>query len=317
MISLETIRGAAEATRGLVVRTPLLRLPRPEAVDGREIYLKLEVLQPIGSFKIRGATNLLEQIPKAELAEGVWTPSAGNMAQAAAWAARRIGVPCTVLVPETAPQTKLRAVERFGGTIVKLPFERWWRVFQERDYPGIKGRLVHPFDDDLVMAGNGTIGLEILEDLPDADTILVPWGGGGLACGIASAVRALSPKSRVYAAEVATAAPLAPSLAAGEPRKVVYIPSFVDGIGGPEVFSGMFELARRLLDGALVAEVREIEDAVRVLVDRARVVAEGAGACPVALALSGRAPGKKIVCVVSGGNIDPGVLARILGAEPA
>jgi threonine dehydratase len=317
MIPIERIREAAGRIRGLVARTPLLALERPEVPDGPEIYLKLEVLQPIGSFKIRGATNLLESLPRSELDAGVWTPSAGNMAQAAAYAARRLGIPCTVLVPDNAPATKLRSVERLGGSIVKLPFDRWWQVFEDRDYPGVRGTLVHPFDDELVMAGNGTIGLEILEDLPDADTILVPWGGGGLASGIASAVRALRPGTRIFAAEVATAAPLSASLAAGEARKVPRIPTFVDGIGGSGVFPRMFERARELLDGALLAEVAQIEDAVRVLVERVHIVAEGAGACPVALALSGRAPGRKIVCVVSGGNLDAAVLARILRGEPS
>jgi len=312
MIPIGQIREAARTIQGLVIRTPLLRLPRPEATDGREIYLKLEVLQPIGSFKIRGAMNRVERIPRAELAAGVWTASAGNMAQAASYAAHRAGAGCTVLVPESAPETKLHAVARLGGTIVKLPFDRWWRVFEERSYPGMRGTMVHPFDDDDVMAGNGTIGLEILEDLPDADTILVPWGGGGLACGIASAVRGASAGARVFAAEVATAAPLAASLAAGEPRQVERVPSFVDGIGGTGVFPRMFGLARELLAGSLVAELGEVEEAVRTLVERARIVAEGAGACPVALALSGRAPGRKIVCVVSGGNIDAAVLAGIL-----
>ena len=312
MIKLESIREAAEAIRGKVVRTPLLLLPRPEARDGREIYLKLETLQPIGSFKIRGAMNLVRRLSASELAAGVWTASAGNMAQAAAWVAREAGVPCTVLVPDDAPMTKLRAVARLGGTVEKLPFDRWWQIFADRDYPGMKGQFLHPFDDDHVMAGGGTIGLEILEDLSDADTVLVPWGGGGLASGIASAIKAMRPATRVYGAEVATAAPLAPSLAAGKLVQVERVPSFVDGIGGREVHPHMYDLARALLDGALVASVAEIEDAIRFLVERVHVTAEGAGACPVALALSGRAPGKKIVCVVSGGNIDPEVLARIL-----
>ena len=309
--------GGCPSIRGKVARTPLVPLLRPEVRDGPEIYLKLEILQAIGSFKIRGATNLLSRASAEDLSRGVWTTSAGNMAQGATLAARRLGASCTVLVPDTAPEAKIRAVERLGGKVVKLTMERWWQTFRDRSYPEMTGLLVHPFDNDLVMAGNGTIGLEILEDLPDVDTVLVPWGGGGLACGIASALRALRPEARVYAAEVSNAAPLVPSLAAGEPKTVERIPSFVDGIGSSEIFGRMFALARELLDGSLVADPSEIEDAIRTLVERVHVVAEGAGACPVAVALNGRAPGKKIVCVVSGGNIDAAVLSRILGGRTA
>jgi len=294
------------------VRTPLVRLQH----DGPgEIFLKLENLQPIGSFKLRGAGNALALADPDELAGGIWTASAGNMAQAAAWHARERGLPCTVVVPETAPRAKLDAIERLGGKIVPVPFATWWETFRTRSYPGLDGFFVHPFSDPAVMAGNGTIGLEIAEDLPDVEDVLVPYGGGGLTSGIASALRGVAPNARTYACEVATAAPLAPSLAAGEPVEVEHTPSFVDGIGAPTVFPEMLALARQLVAGSIVAGLDEIAAAVRLLAERNRVVAEGAGAAPVAAALSGEAGSGKIVCVVSGGNIDSAVLAAILAGD--
>jgi threonine dehydratase len=238
------------------------------------------------------------------LARGVLTASAGNMAQGVAWCARTRGIPCTVIAPDTAPATKVAAVERLGGRVIKVSFERWWETFETRRYPGVEGTFIHAFDDLHVMAGNGTIGLEVLEDLPDVAAIVVPWGGGGLACGIAAAVKARRPDCRIFAAEVETAAPLHAALAAGEPRQVTYRPSFVDGIGSKTVFASMLERARPLVAGALVATLEEVAAAVRLLAERARVVAEGAGACPVACALSGRAGAGPIACIVSGGNID-------------
>ncbi len=249
------------------------------------------------------------------LARGVWTASAGNMAQGVAWNARRLGIPCTVVVPDHAPQTKLAAIERLGGRVVKLPFARWWNVIVEHEYPGIEGLFIHPVADRAVIAGNGTIGLEILEDLPDVDAVLVPWGGGGLSCGIASAMRALRSATRVFACEVETAAPLSASLEAGEPVAVDYTPSFVDGIGGRSLLPEMWPLAKALVDAALVVSLEEVAAAVRLLVERAHVVAEGAGATPVAAALREPRSGK-IVCVVSGGNIEPSTLASILAPGP-
>ncbi len=295
-----------------MVRTPLLRLQH----DGPgEVFLKLENLQPIGSFKLRGAGNALALAEPDELAAGIWTASAGNMAQAVAWHARERGLPCTVVVPETAPRAKLDAIERLGGEIIPVPFATWWETFRTRSYPGIDGFFVHPFSDPAVMAGNGTIGLEIAEDLPDADAVLVPYGGGGLICGIASALRAVAPACKVFACEVGTAAPLAPSLAAGEPVEVEHVASFVDGIGAPTVFPEMLALARQLVAGSIVVGLDAIAGAVRLLAERTRVVAEGAGAAAVAAALSGEAGGGRIVCVVSGGNIDRAKLATILAGE--
>jgi threonine dehydratase len=311
--TLSEIQEARQRIAGSAIRTPLVRLNVPEGPA--EIYLKLENLQPIGSFKIRGAANAMVQIPPEQLARGVLTASAGNMAQGVAWCARELGIPCTVVAPETAPETKIKAIERLGGRVIKVPFEPWWQTFQERAYPGVEATFIHAFDDPQVMAGNGTIGLEILEDLADVDAIVIPWGGGGLTCGIAAAVHALKPACRLYAAEVATGAPLAASFAAGSPQMVDYQPSFVDGIGSKTVFPQMLERAQSLLDGVLVAEVVEVAAAVRLLAERNRIIAEGAGACPVACALAREAGQGKIVCIVSGGNIDLSKLCLLLTDE--
>jgi threonine dehydratase len=313
LMMLPTLADIEEARRrivGAAIRTPLVRLNVFDAPA--EIYLKLENLQPIGSFKIRGASNAMARLSREALSGGVLTASAGNMAQGVAWRARELGVPCTVVAPETAPETKIRAIERLGGRVIKAPFEEWWSVFESRSYEGVSAHFIHAFDDPDVMAGNGTIALEILEDLPEVDAVVIPWGGGGLACGIASAMRELRPSCKVYAAEVGTAAPLAASLEAGSPRQVVYEPSFVDGIGSKGVFPSMFERARSLLDGSLVVSLERVAAALRLLAERNRVIAEGAGACPVACALEGMAGAGKVVCVVSGGNIDLSKLCRIL-----
>lgn len=318
VISLAAIQDARRVIANTAIRTPLVRLNVDSAEA--EIYLKLENLQPIGSFKIRGAANAMAHLSPAQLERGVVTASAGNMAQGVAWCARSLGIPCTVIAPDTAPDAKVQAIERLGGRVIKVPFAEWWRAFEERRFPGVEGEFIHAFDDPHVMAGNGTIAMEILEDLEDVDAVVIPWGGGGLACGIASALREatgreLRPACRIYAAEVTTAAPLAASLAAGVPTECEYQPSWVDGIGAKAVFPQMFERARDLIDGALVADLASVADAVRLLITRNHVVAEGAGACAVACALSGKAGAGKIVCIVSGGNIDSSKLARILNGE--
>jgi len=311
--TLVEVEAARSRIAGSALRTPLVRL-NADVAGGPEIYLKLENLQPIGSFKIRGATNALARLSREALKRGVLTASAGNMAQGVAFAARRLGVQCTVVTPDTAPATKLAAVERLGGRIIKVSFDRWWQTFQERTYPGVEGTFIHAFDDLDVMAGNGTIGVEIVEDLPEVDAVVVPWGGGGLACGIAATLHALRPNCRVWAAEVASAAPLSPSWAAGEPRTVEYLASFVDGIGSRTVFPQMLARARSVLDGVLVATVDEVGAALRLLAERNRVIAEGAGACALACALTGAAGRGRIACIVSGGNIDATKLGAILTA---
>jgi threonine dehydratase len=307
-----TAAQAQEARRNIAsaaVRTPLVRCN----VDApANLFLKLENLQPIGSFKIRGAANVMARTPHERLARGVLTASAGNMAQGVAFCSRRIGVPATIIAPDTAPATKIRAVERMGGRVIQVPFAEWWRTFETRSYPGIDATFIHAFDDPDVMAGNGTIALELLEDLPDLDAVVIPWGGGGLACGIAAVLRELAPRVRIYAAEIETAAPLAASLAAGEPRTVEYEPSFVDGIGSKMVFSGMFQLGRKLLDGSLVVTLTEAAHAMKLVAERNRIIMEGAAACAVAAALSGRAGAGNVVAIVSGGNIDLDKFAKLV-----
>jgi threonine dehydratase len=234
------------------------------------------------------------------------------MAQGVAWCARELGVPCTVIAPSSAPDAKVLAVERLGGRVIKVSFDEWWRAFQERGFTGVEGTFIHSFDDPFVMAGNATIGLEILEDLPDVDAVVIPWGGGGLTCGIASALRQLRPSCKIFTAEVSTAAPLAASLAAGVPTEIEYQPSWVDGIGAKAVFPQMFERARNLVDGALVADLPSIANALRSVVQHNHIIAEGAGACPVACALTGNAGPGKIVCIISGGNINLTKLTHLL-----
>lgn len=306
--TLEAAHDARQRIAGFAIRTPLVRLDaigsHRSGIAQDQIYLKLENLQPIGSFKIRGAASAIAHTPVDRLAKGLLTASAGNMAQGVAFCARRLNIPATVITPESAPETKLQAVQRLGGRIIKVPFDQWWQSFEERSFPGVEGLFIHAFDDPRVMAGNGTIGLELIEDLPDVDAVVVPWGGGGLACGIAEVIKALRPAVRVYAAETITAAPLAASLKAGTPQVVDYQPSFVDGIGGKTVFPKMLTEAQRLLDGSIVMTLEEIAFAIQLVAERNRVIAEGAAGCAVAAALSGKAGPGKIVAIVSGGNID-------------
>ena len=312
LIPLSAIEEARRVIAGKAIRTPLVRLNLLDAPA--EIYLKLENLQPIGSFKIRGAANAMARLSPERLERGVVTASAGNMAQGVAWCARELGVACTVIEPSSAPDAKVSAIERLGGRVIKVSFDEWWRAFQERGFAGVEGTFIHSFDDPFVMAGNGTIGLEIVEDLPDVDAVVIPWGGGGLTCGIASALRQLRPSCKIFTAEVSTAAPLAASLAAGVPTEIDYQPSWVDGIGAKAVFPQMFDRARTLIDGALVADLDSIASALRLLITQNHIVAEGAGACPVACTLSGVAGTGKIVCIISGGNINSSKLATLLSS---
>jgi len=294
-----------------VVRTPLVRLHVADAPA--EIYLKLENLQPINSFKIRGATNAVMLAPAGAWAKGLVTASAGNMAQGVAWTARELGVPATIAVPDHAPEAKIAAIERLGGRVMKITYDDWWNAIVASRVDGVDGLFVHPVQDPGVMAGNGTIGLEILEDLPDPDAIVIPYGGGGLTTGIASAVKGLRPGTRIVTAEPDTAAALAAALAAGHPADVDYRPSIVDGSGSRRVLDSMWPLVAPLVDDAVAVPVAEVAAAVRTLAERVRVIAEGAGALAPAVALSGRAGTGKIVCVVSGGNINLDKLAEILG----
>jgi threonine dehydratase len=312
VIDLREIEAARARVADVAQRTPLVRLHAAEVPAGTEIYLKLEALQPIGSFKIRGATNAVRLASEADRAKGLVTASAGNMAQGVAWAAREFGLTATIAVPEHAPQAKLSAIERLGGQLVKLPYDDWWQAIVTSRVDGVEGLFVHPVQDEGVMAGNGTIGLEIIEDLPDPDAVVIPYGGGGLTVGIASAVRALRPDVQIYAAEPATGAALTAALAAGEPVDAEYEPSFVDGAGSRRVLDTMWPRVRPLVNAAFAVPIADAAAAVRVLAARAHVIAEGAGALATAAALSGHAGPGKVVCIVSGGNIDPAKLADIL-----
>lgn len=308
--TLADVYAARDRLASSVLRTPLVPLQVDDAPA--RIYLKLENLQPIGSFKLRGAGNAMRKAGAAALREGVYTASAGNMAQGVAWTARAMGVPCTVVVPDHAPETKLAALTRLGARIIRVPFDAWWEVLMTHNYPGLEGRFIHPVCDPDVVAGNGTIGLEIFEDLPEADVVLVPYGGGGLSCGIAAALRAAGARARVEACEVATAAPLHAALEAGRPVEVPYTPSFVDGIGGKSVLEAMWPMAQALLAGTHVVPLDAVAAAVRLLLERHRVLAEGAGATPVAAALRGAGAPGTVVCVVSGGNLDVAKLMALL-----
>ena len=311
MIELAEIEAARDRIAGAAVRTPLVRLHVDDAPA--QIYLKLENLQPINSFKIRGATNAIMSAPRDAWARGLVTASAGNMAQGVAWAARELGVPATIVVPEHAPEAKLAAISRLGGQVRKVPYDDWWNIIVTSRVEGVDGLFVHPVQDPGVMAGNGTIGLEILEDLPDPDAVVIPYGGGGLTVGIASALRALRPQTRIITAEPATAAALAAALPAGQPVDVDYTASFVDGSGSRRVLDSMWPLVSPLVDEALAIPVDEVAAALRTLAERVRIIAEGAGALAPAAALSGRAGTGKVVCIVSGGNINLTKVAEILG----
>ena len=314
MIELAEIEAARERIADVAIRTPLIPLRVGDAPA--EIHLKLETLQPINSFKIRGAANAIRSAPESARSGGLLTASAGNMAQGVAWVARELGLPSTIAVPEHAPEAKLAAIERLGGRVVKLPYEDWWQAIVSSRVEGLEGLFVHPVADDAVIAGNGTIGLEILEDLPDPDAIVIPYGGGGLMVGIASAVRVLRPETKIYAAEPATGAALSAALAAGEPTDVEYEPSFVDGAGSRRVLDSMWPRVAPLVDGAFAIPIVDVAAAVRTLAERVRVIAEGAGALALAAALAGRAGPGKVVCIVSGGNINLAKLAEIvLGGE--
>jgi threonine dehydratase len=298
------------------VRTPLVPLI---AEAGRpEVYLKLETLQPIGSFKIRGAYNVVRQLTPDQLARGVWTVSAGNAAQGVALAARKRGAPCSVMVMDTAAETKLSAIQRLGATIVKAPYEECWRTVEQHRSDRMTGHFVHPFDDDLFISGNGTIGLEIIEDLPDVDAVIAPLGGGGLLAGVACALRALRPEAAVYAAEPETAAPLSASFKAGHASYFdSWKASFVDGAGGRSVLETMWPLLQQLVAESLVVGLDDVAEAMKIVADRVHVIAEGAAACAVAAALSPAMAARghrKVLAIVSGGNIDLSRFAQLVGA---
>lgn len=302
-IELSQIHAARKRITNTVVRTPLVRLEL-----GREfpdIRLKLENLQPINAYKLRGAANAVAALSDADRKRGVWTISAGNAGQGVAYAARAAGVPCTVVVVESAPKAKLERMKALGAMLVPVPYEIAWKALDERSFRGVDGTFIHPFDDDNFIAGHATMGLEILEDLPDVAAVIGSIGGGGLIVGVASAIKPLKPKVKLFGVEPETAAPAALSFEKGAPQVFPdWKPSFVDGAGGQSMFPRMWERMRPIVDGCFVVTLEETRNAMRLLAENARVIAEGAGALPIAAALSGRAGDGPIVAIVSGGNID-------------
>jgi threonine dehydratase len=317
-IPITDIEAARRGIYDLVVRTPMIRLSLPQPLAdrlaGSEIFLKLETLQPVGSFKIRGAHHAVRQLSRDEIRDGVWTVSAGNAAQGVALAARHAGARCAVMVIDTAPQTKLDAIRRLGAEIITATYDECWTTVETHRSSRMRGRFVHPFDSDAFIAGNGTLGLEILEDVPDVDVVVGAVGGGGLLSGVASAIRARRPATRIIAAEPETAAPLHTSLRNG--RASIFEgwrASFVDGAGGKSVLPTMWPLLSTLVDQSIVMPLTEIAEAMKLVAERCHVIAEGAGACAVAAAVSGTIRGR-IVAIVSGGNIDLATFARLTGA---
>jgi threonine dehydratase len=302
-IELSEIRAARERIGKTIVRTPLIRLELgPEFPD---IRLKLENLQPINAYKLRGAANAVAILPEADRKRGVWTISAGNAGQGVAYAARAAGVSSTVVVVETAPKSKLERMKALGATLIPVPYEIAWKALDERSFAGVDGTFIHPFDDDDFIAGHGTMGLEILEDAPEVTAVIGSIGGGGLITGVASAIKALRPEVKIFGVEPETAAPAALSFDQGSPQVFPdWKPSFVDGAGGQSMFPRMWERMKPVVDGYLVVTLEETKNAMRLLAEKARVIAEGAGALPVAAALSRKAGKGPIVAIVSGGNID-------------
>jgi threonine dehydratase len=312
-IALADIRAARERIAKTIVRTPLVRLELPAGQP--DIRLKLENLQPINAYKLRGAANAVAALPDAERRKGVWTISAGNAGQGVAYAARAAGVPCTVVAIETAPQAKLDRMRALGAKLILVDYTTAWKSLDDRAYPGAEGTFIHPFDDDHFIAGHATMGLEILEDAPDTVAVIAAIGGGGLITGVASAVKALKPDVKVYGAEPETAAPMTRSLAAGRPETFPeWKASFVDGAGGQSVFPRMWERMKPLVDGTIVVTLDQTKAAMRMLAEKSRVIAEGAGCLPLAAALTGKAGRGPIVAVVSGGNIDLAKFAELVGS---
>jgi len=302
-IRLSEIQEARKRIAQTIVRTPLIRLDL--GPDFPDIRLKLENLQPINAYKLRGAANAVALLPDSQRKRGVWTISAGNAGQGVAYAARQAGVPCAVVVIETAPKSKLERMEALGAKLIPVPYDVAWQALEERSFPGAEGTFVHPFDDDNFIAGHGTMGLEILEDAPDAAAVIASIGGGGLITGVGSAIKALKPETKVFGVEPETAAPAALSFEKGSPQAFTnWKASFVDGAGGQSMFPRMWERMKPVVDGYIVVSLDETKNAMRLLAEKARIIAEGAGALPVAAAVTGKAGKGPIVAIVSGGNID-------------
>ena len=313
-IELAQIRAARERIANTIVRTPLIRFQLgPEYPD---IRLKLENLQPINAYKLRGAANAVALLSKSERERGVWTISAGNAGQGVAYAARAAGVPCVVVVVETAPKSKLERMKTLGAKLIPVPYEIAWKALDERSFPGVDGTFIHPFDDDNFIAGHGTMGLEILEDAPDAAAVIASIGGGGLITGVGSAIKALKPQVKIFGVEPETATPAALSFEKGSPQVFPnWKASFVDGAGGQSMFPRMWERMRPVVDGCLVVTLEETKNAMRFLAEKARIISEGAGALPLAAALTGKAGKGPVVAIVSGGNIDLKKFCELIAQE--
>ncbi len=312
-IDLAEIREARARIAGTVVRTPLVRLEL--GPDYPDIRLKLENLQPINAYKLRGAANAVAMLSASDRARGVWTISAGNAGQGVAYAARKAGVPCTVVAIETAPAAKIERMKALGAKLIPVSYEAAWKALDERGFPGAEGTFVHPFDDHNFITGHATMGLEILEDAPDVVAVIAAIGGGGLITGVGSAVKALKPEVRVWGAEPETAAPAALSFAMGSPQVFKeWQASFVDGAGGQSLFPRMWQRMQPVVDGCLVVTLEETKRAMRLMAEKARVIAEGAGALPLAAALTGKAGRGPIVAIVSGGNIDLKKFCELIGS---
>ena len=312
-ISLDDIEQARGRIAGMVLRTPLVRLDLGEG--GPDIRLKLENLQPTNAYKIRGATNAVANLSDEQRARGVWTISAGNAGQGVAYAAQKFGIPATVVAIETAPQTKLGRMRALGATIVPVSYDDAWKAAESHTFPGLEGTFIHPFDNHDFIAGHATMGLEILEDAPDVRTVITAIGGGGLITGVGSAIKAKRPDVPVLGAEPETAAPYALSLREGGPRKFTeWQSSFVDGAGGKSVTERMWQRMRPVTDGSITVTLDQTREAMRLIAEKTRTIAEGAGALALAAALTGEAGDGPIVCVVSGGNIDLGKFAELVAA---
>lgn len=313
-IGIEAIEAARQRIAGMVVRTPLIKLEN--AGEGPDVFLKLENLQPINSFKLRGALNAVAMLPPERRSAGVWTVSAGNAGQGLAYAARLEGVSCTVVTLKTAPATKLQRMRALGAYLIEVSHDAWWEAMERRTFPGVVGTFIHPFDNDAFIAGNATIGLEIVEDLPNVETVIAPVGGGGLLTGVACGVRSRKPSVHIFAAEPETAAPLALSFAAGKPSAFTqWQPSFVDGAGGKATFPQMWERLRPIVDGSIVVSLDETKRALRLLAEKARVIAEGAGALAVAAAIRCKLADSPIVAIVSGGNIELSTFCELISEK--
>ncbi|MEQ1929323.1 MAG: pyridoxal-phosphate dependent enzyme [Parvularculaceae bacterium] len=312
-ITLDEIRQAKARTAGVTLRTPLVRLDLGQS--GPDIRLKLENLQPTNSYKLRGAANAVAMLSESERRRGVWTISAGNAGQGVAFAARAAGVPCCVVVIDTAPQTKLDRMRALGARLIPVPFDVAWKALEEHAFEGVEGVLVHPFDDHNFIAGHGAMGLEIFEQAPDVKAIVASIGGGGLITGVAAAIKALKPDVRIFGAEPETAAPFAASFASRSPQAFeTWKASFVDGAGGRTVMPRMWARMAPLVDGAIVVSLDEAKKAMRLMAEKSRVISEGAGALPLAAALAGKAGTGPIVAIVSGGNIDLAKFFELIAA---